>query len=1014
MMALAEHTADFAQQAHDALAHLHDPVALQTHPLARQLCQQEPPVPASRAGRELRQRLLDAIAALRPAAKTSEISSAWRGYRLLELRYVEALEPAAVQEQLGISRAQYYRDHARAMAALVGMLCERWDAAGTPTIAPPANTAVERPPATSQRRTATLPRQLTSFVGREREVATVTQLLAAVPLVTLTGPGGVGKTRLALRVAEGEAGSFEHGACFVSLAHIRNPTLVPPAIAQALEVRFADGPSLPGRLIRYLRHKQLLLILDNFEQVRASAPFIGDVLAACPEVSVLVTSRAPLHLQGEHEYPVPPLALPDPAAVPAVERLAECDAVRLFVQRARSVSPDFALTSGNAAAVAGICHRLDGLPLGIELAAARVKLLPPPALLARSAARLPLLTGGARDLPARHRTLRQAIDWSHGLLGEAEQVLFRRLAVFVGGWTLPDAEAVCAGEAVVGGRVGDTSTPLGQRAPSLALRAEEVLDVLASLVDNNLVVPAEAIHGEPGFRMLETIREFALERLAESGEATFINRRHAAYYVAQAAQAAQRLRQPGQMPWLDWLEAEYQNLRAALEWCRAAADGGDAGVQMGLRLVAALWWLWYCRCHFEEGRGWLAAFLERPDVAGAAGTPGDAHRLRAVAEAHCGAGALAFRQSDYDEARRHLDLSVSLWQQIGSKQGLASALIFLGVADFLRGDYSTARTRLDASVRLFREVDDRWGLAYALNPLGRVLLLQGRDLAVARSHFEESLALFRQMQDDWGLQLVLQNLGDLHRQQGSYVAARQYYEHVVRLGGTASDRWIAIQALVGLGRIAQLQGSNTEALLHYREALRLCLELGSNTWVGICLSGLAGVAGALGQLACAARLFGAAHAASGGYAELTIPVDRIEQKRYLAMVRAVLGKADFAAAWAEGQAMTHERAVEYALTLSVPALYDATVSPVDRATAGVPGVAADRPHLRAGGGIDLLTPREREVAALIAQGSSNQDIADALVISRRTADTHVGNILNKLGFNSRAEVATWAVRHGLA
>jgi predicted ATPase/DNA-binding CsgD family transcriptional regulator len=1012
--ALARNGGDFAQQVHDALAHLHDPVALQTHPLARQLCHLEPPVPASRAGLALRQRLLHAIGALRPATKTSETSSAWRGYRLLELRYVRDCDPGAVQAQLEISKSQYYRDHARVLAVLVGVLCDRWDAAGPLAFSPPADNAAGRLPSTPQRE-AVLPRQLTSFVGREREVAAITQLLASVPLVTLTGPGGVGKTRLALRVAEGQAARFAHGACFVSLAPIRDFTLVPWVIAQALNVRVADGPSLPNRIVHYLRHRQLLLILDNFEQVRAAAPFVRDVLAACPKVSVLVTSRAPLHLHGEQEYPVTPLALPDSAVLPTVERLAEYDALRLFVERARAVSPDFALEPGNATAVASICCRLDGLPLGIELAAARVKLLPPPVLLARSATWLPLLAGGARDLPARHRTLREAIAWSYGLLGEAERVLFRRLAVFVGGWTLSAAETVCTGEAAPE-TIGDTRALPVQRAPAWALLPGDVLDLLASLVDNSLVVPAEAIHEEPRFRMLETIREFALERLAESGEAAATNRRHAAYYVAQAEEAAQKLRRPGQAPWLERLEADQNNLRATLAWSRAAA-AGSADRQMGLQLVAALWWWWYSRCHFEEGRGWLAAFLERTDMAGGAGTtgaPGHAHQLCAATEAHCGAGALALRQSDYAEARRHLELSVALWQLVGSKPGLASALVFLGVSDFAQGDYATSRMRLDTGVRHLREVDDPWGLAYALNPLGRVLLLQGRDLAAARSCFEESLALFQQMQDDWGLQLAAQNLGDLHRQQGRSNAARRCYEDVVRADGKAGDRWIAIQALVGLGHLAQSQTNDVEAQAHFVEGLRLCRQLGSSTWVANCLHGLAAVASARGQFARAVRLLGAAHTAAAGSPSLLIPTDRVALRCTLAKVRAALGRSAFAAAWAEGQVLSLDQVIEAGLALPGPASDGPSAAPVHPATAGVPGEAAGASIRLSGGAVNPLTRREREVAALIAQGRSNKEVAAALVISRRTADTHVGNILSKFGFSSRTEVAAWATRHGLA
>ncbi|HEV3474350.1 MAG TPA: adenylate/guanylate cyclase domain-containing protein, partial [Actinomycetota bacterium] len=430
------------------------------------------------------------------------------------------------------------------------------------------------PPKTLDARPNNLPTRLTRFIGRGPEIMAVEDLLENTRLLTLTGPGGTGKTRLSLQVASEMLPRFEDGAFFVDLSPITDPSLVATSIADAVGAKEEPGRSVGDTLQDHLRDKELLLVLDNFEQVTAATDVVQLLLNCAPRLKLLVTSRIVLHLSGEQEYPVPPLALPDPAHLPGLEALSQFEAVALFIDRARAVKPDFAVTNENAPAVAEICARLDGLPLAIELAAVRVKLLSPQSMLARLGQRLPLLTGGARDLPERQRTLRGAIEWSHDLLDDAKRSLFARLAVFQGGCTLEAAEAVCG-------------TDL------------DVLDGLASLVDESLLRRSETTDGELRFGMLETIREFAAERLAESGQQEKLRRRHAEWVMAFAEEAEPEIVGENQALWLDRTEREHDNIRAALRW---ANDHGEG--EIALRTGASLWRFWQQRGHLREGRQW--------------------------------------------------------------------------------------------------------------------------------------------------------------------------------------------------------------------------------------------------------------------------------------------------------------------------------------------------------------------------------------------------------------------------
>jgi non-specific serine/threonine protein kinase len=773
-----------------------------------------------------------------------------------------------------------------------------------------------------------LPLQPTPLIGREREVHTVRTLLSRpdVRLMTLTGVAGTGKTRVGLQVAAESSDAFVDGVVFVGLAPIRDPALVAPTIGQLLGVRDLGSRPILESLTASLRERRLLLVLDNFEQILPAAPVVAELLAACPELKILVTSRAALHLRGEHEYPVPPLALPDPGHDPLARAIAASAAVALFVERATDVRPEFQLSDENATAVAEICRRLDGLPLALELAAPRVKLFSPHAMLSRLERRLPLLTGGARDLPARQQTLRDAIAWSYDLLREPEQRLFRRLGVFVGGFTLEAAEVVC-------GVDGDLEI--------------ETLDGVGSLVEHSLVGRGETSHGEPRFTMLETVREFALERLEASGEASSIRRRHRDGFLALAERAAADLRGPRDAQWFDQLEVEHGNLRAALDWSETEADG----IESAARIMEALAWFWVLRSHLREAQ----SRVERLVAHGSGGTAARA-RLYNVA------GYLAFSRGDPTEAARWLDQSLALWRERGDSRGLATALVHLGGAARASSDPARATLLFEESADLVRRAGpdrarDAILAAYTEAPFGNLSRLaeQQGDLARARALLDEDLAFCRAF-------------GDSH--------------------GVAN----ALRALAGL---SYRQQDTERATILLKESLVLFDDLADAPCISNTLELLAYVATLQGRQRRAARLLGAAEVQLGVTGLAPMLMVRAVHDDAVAAARAGLGDEAFAAAWAEGRAMTLQQAVAYGLAVVGP---DSPARPPDH---------------RVGAPASPLSPREAEVAALIAQGLTNHQIGSTLVISERTVDAHVRHILDKLGFTSRAHVAAWAVRQGL-
>ncbi|HLZ71294.1 MAG TPA: LuxR C-terminal-related transcriptional regulator [Dehalococcoidia bacterium] len=798
-----------------------------------------------------------------------------------------------------------------------------------------------------------LPSPLTPLVGRHDERAVIIRLLSSGRLVTLTGAGGAGKTRLALEVAAELAETFADGVVFVNLAPLRDPELVPAAIAQALGVQGLTGLPVRDSVIRYVREKRLLLLLDNYEHLLAAAEFAGALLQAGLAVTLLVTSRAPLRVNGEQEYPVSPLLVPEAESRPAAV-LAQNPAVQLFVLRAQAVRPDFALSEENAAAVAAICIRLDGLPLAIELAAARVRVLPPAALLARLAQRLPLLTGGRRDLPARQQTLRNAIAWSYDVLEPAEQRLFRRLGVFAGGCTLELAGAVC------------------NAAGDLGL---DVLDGLSSLVEKSLLREGDGEAGEPRYRMLETICEFALDALGASGEAEAVRRQLA----TQMLQLAQQCAATGNWPRLD---AELDNARAVLGWCIERAE-----LDAGVRLFWALRGYLYIRGRGNEQQLWRRRLLALPEAA-----PPSVSRARLLALSP----ADLLSTADQDRAVAELEEAIGLSRQLGDTRCLAQALERLALLRLNQNNPGAAVPLAEEAVALRLQAGAIEAAVNARSYLTTVAVTRG-DVATA----ERLVAANRAFPGTAGTAVALFSEALLAMARGDDAQVRvlleDYVQRVgVEQGGKGPDRLVG---LTYLAWVAFQQGDTGAAVATCGEMLAVQRELGPTRFLPAALSVLAQAAERCGLFAASARLLAATDVARREFAAEVFGL-HAGQQAAVERVRAALDEATFAEAWAAGAALSADAAIELGF---------AVVAQLQRLLA-TDTVAAE-PHQTAFQ--HHLTAREVEVLRLIAAGKSTREIARTLVISDGTVERHVTNLYTKIGAHSRAEAAAYAFRHGL-
>lgn len=715
-----------------------------------------------------------------------------------------------------------------------------------------------------------LPAAVTPLIGRQREVVACCELLrdASVRLLTLTGAGGIGKTRLALQVATELVGEFRDGVFHVPLARLTDPDLVAATIAQTLELAEAEEP-LELRLKRFVHGRQLLLLIDNFEQLLPAAPLLAELLEAAPGLKLLATSRTLLRLSAEHQYPVPPLELPDPQALPSLAALCDLPAVALFVERARAFKPGFELTEDNAHAVAEICLRVDGLPLALELAAARVRLLAPQALLARLGQRLPLLTGGGREAPARQQTLRATIDWSYDLLSASEQTLFVRLACFAGGRTLEAAEAVCGA----------------------------TLDDVASLVDKSLLREREGLDGEPRFDMLATLREYALERLEAGGEANELRRRHAEHFVLLAERAEPEILRADQAEWLQRLEVDHDNFRLALEWSLRSGE-----VDLALRLIGSLRRAWVARGYLTETRRWLEAALAQ------AASASPAIHAKAV----YGLGRVALAQGDYDQALPHLQESAAHSRQIGDSEGLVFALADLGWIASAQGDHEHAALLAQEALTEARKAANTMAVAAALHSLGRAMLDRG-EYGRARELLEESLELRRERGDKRNTANSLASLGATAFLEGDHRRARELLDESLSLGRELGNLLLVAAALANLALVALFEADPDQAASLAAEALLLSRDSGNKWTIGECLHILAGVAAAQGQAIRAATLAGTAEAIHESIQAPPSRAERAIRDHFLAASQEETGEAAFASARMQGHNMGTDGAVEYAL-----------------------------------------------------------------------------------------------------
>jgi len=822
--------------------------------------------------------------------------------------------------------------------------------------------------------------------------------------------GGVGKTCLGLHIATDLVKDFADGVCFVSLAPISDPDLVIPTIAQTLGLREPGDQPVIELLMACLHQKDLLLFLDNFEQVIGAAPALTELLGRCLSLKILVTSREVLRVRAEQEFPVLPLALPNLSHLPEPEpeSVSQYAAVALFLQRAQSFTPDFHITTANAGTIAAICTHLDGLPLALELAAARLKLLSPQALLVRLEHRFQVLTQGPRDSHTRQQTLRNTLQWSYDLLNAREQRLFRRLSVFVGGCTLQAVELLCVT------LDGGTATV-------------SVLDGVSSLIDKSMLHPWQQEGEEPRLAMLETMREYGIECLTASCELEVTRQSHAFYYVMLAEEAEPHLSGTEQALWLACLEREHDNLRAALRWSLEQGEVGQ-NMELALRLGGALAQFWILHGHFSEGR----TFLERA-LTGSQGVMASVH-VKALEAAMY----LALNQGDFDSAKMLGEESLALSRELGHTSGISSILSQLGFVFMVRGDLDVACSLSEEAVSLaramgdkslianrlhelafvllergeyasvcdmyeeclviFRELGDKVGIAASLHQLALVLFLSLSDQERVHSLLEESLSLWKELGSQNGTAVWSYLAGRVALYEGDAAQARSLLEESVALYKEVGDRWHTARSLSAFAKMEVVQGNYASARTLYEENLALCREMGDKN-TAPALEGLASVAmeQGQGQPAWAALLWGAAEKLRETVGAPLPPVERAAYERSIAAARTHLGEQAFAAAWAMGRTMTPEQALAVKDKVCLPHLL--AVQP--------PQIPTTHPSPEG------LTARQMDVLRLLAQGLTSVQMAEQLVISLVTVNTHVRSIYRKLGVSSRSAATRYALDHHL-
>jgi predicted ATPase/DNA-binding CsgD family transcriptional regulator len=814
--------------------------------------------------------------------------------------------------------------------------------------------------------THNLPVQLTKFIGRQRELADLERLLVDSRLVSLTGPGGCGKTRLAVQFANMISGSFKDGVWLAELASIHDPTFVPRLLTKIFDLHHRREQSALESLLDYLQSKQILLVLDNCEHLIADcAKLLGQILSQTEHVHILVTSREPVAVPGEMIYPVPGLTLPPAGAGTAGDPrdLIQYDAVRLFVERTRALLPNFTITTANAPSIVQICRQLDGLPLALELASAHTNVLSLQEILARLDDRFALLIYRQRGEPdPRHRTLRAAMDWSYDLLSPPEQVLLRRLSVFARGCSLATAEDVCAGD---------------------GLERDQILGLLSSLVNKSLVVAHTLLREEARYSLLATIRHYAKEKLTSSGEWSVIQDRHLKFFLELSEETDTKLRGEHQQLWLNMLDAEYDNIRAALAW---AVEGGrmdNKRVSAGLRITTSLYQFWRIRDYIEEGLNWCKQLFAQADEG-----ISSVVRAKALVFASLMAGIRGQIEDQLKYGEQALLLSEAAGEE--GKPALALALGAQGFAARKAGDYQTAFSLALREIQLFRELGDSYQLGLSLS-LNSFYAMSNGLYEEARAMLDEALPLLRKAGDPYRIAMALNYMGDLDRCERKYQQAQTAYEQSISLLRKIDAVRDLASALNNLGHACLHLGDIERAKGLFNESLASHLEQGNRPGMTECLLGFAALAIVADLPVAGARLLAAAVAIGGSHITSEWAATRMEYEHYLERARAGLVTTTFQSEQIAGQRLSLEQALAYAKDVAQK----------------VVGARQARQQL------EQLTPREYEVAVLIAQAKSNAEIAEELVVSKRTVESHIANIRSKLGFTARSQIVRWAIESGL-